>query len=778
MGDFNSSLFIDESTASSSTVDIAMRDFRECVEWKCLIFKARDYTLLGIKNREVVMGDLHANVTRLRNDLDAVQTSLDTDPFNVALREKEATCIVEFNNAVLMEERFLKQKSRVSRSRIDVITNSEGIIFENDMVPNAFVEHYELFLGQAGNVDHFNSTNLFKVRLNDQDALDMVRDVSNQEVKNTIFSMGDDKSSCPDGFTAAFFKEAWNVIAIDVTHAVHEFFINGTLLKEINHTIIALLLKVKSPFRVNDYQPISCCNMLFKCISKIIANRIKHGLKTIISSNQSAFVPSWSITDNILLTQELMHNYHLDRGSPRVKGVSVKEIRCRNYASIIKEALDEFKNALGLAPSLLKSTAYFCNVLNHVKLSILQVLPFEEGTLSVKYLSVPLVSSCLMIRDCNELIDKVQIRIQDWKNKALLIAGRLQLIQSVLGLMHIYWALVFILPTRVLLNIEQLLRQFLWFHGSSRKGKSKVAWESVCLPKDEGDLGIRRLECFNAALMASHIWKIINLKESLWVKWIYKYKLKEPIGCLVSNSKVHDVIIEGTWLWSHDLIAKFSVLNDYNVPINDEEVDRLVWHDSHGNVKKILVSQVWADIRMCDSKMNWYNMVWFPSCIPRHAINLWLIIRRKLKTQDLIPVWDVSSSLGMVCSLCESNLDSHDHLFFECPVACGIWNRVKGLAGLNALNSNIYDIIQDLLPIVKRRTTVNVIAKLVVAASAYYVWQEKNWRLFKKGKRNSDQIVECIVSFVRLKLLSCKLKKSKSSERMARFWDLPEVVFI
>ncbi|GKD05155.1 hypothetical protein Tco_1180129, partial [Tanacetum coccineum] len=52
--------------------------------------------------------------------------------------------------------------------------------------------------------------------------------------------------------------------------------------------------------------------------------------------------------------------------------------------SIIKEALDEFKNASGLVPSLPKSTAYFCNVLNHVKLSILQILPFEEGKLPVK----------------------------------------------------------------------------------------------------------------------------------------------------------------------------------------------------------------------------------------------------------------------------------------------------------------------------------------------------------------------------------------------------------
>nr|GEZ61706.1 hypothetical protein [Tanacetum cinerariifolium] len=252
----------------------------------------------------------------------------------------------------------------------------------------------------------------------------------------------------------------------------------------------------------------------------------------------------------------------------------------------------------------------------------------------------------------------------------------------------------------------------------------------------------------------------------------------EPIGCLVShrdmarsgltpNSKVHDVIIEGTWLWSHDLIAKFPVLNYYNVPINDKEVDRLVWRDSHG-------TWLWShDLIAKFPVLNYYNvpindkevdrLVWRDSHV-----------RRKLKTQDLILVWDVSSSLGVVCSLCESNMDSHDHLFFECSVACGIWNRVKGLAGLNASNSNIYDIIQDLLSIVRRRTTVSVIAKLVVAALAYYVWQERNWRLFKKGKRNSDQIVECIVSFVRLKLLSCKLKKSKSSERMAMLWDLPK----
>ncbi|GKB82721.1 methylenetetrahydrofolate reductase 1, partial [Tanacetum coccineum] len=121
----------------------------------------------------------------------------------------------------------------------------------------------------------------------------------------------------PDGFTVAFFKESWDIVADDLVAAVCEFFTNGKILKELNHTIIALIPKVNSPNRVTDYRPISCCNVIFKCISKIIANHIKDSLKVLVSPNQSAFVPGRSIADNILLTQELMHNYHLDRGMAR-----------------------------------------------------------------------------------------------------------------------------------------------------------------------------------------------------------------------------------------------------------------------------------------------------------------------------------------------------------------------------------------------------------------------------------------------------------------------------
>ncbi|GJX54328.1 hypothetical protein Tco_0282697, partial [Tanacetum coccineum] len=512
-------------------------------------------------------GNLYENVKRLRVEVDKVQADLDADPFNPNLREEEAAYVQAFNDALIMEERFLKQKekikwlrvddsnlvyfykmvkSHVSRSRIDGMSNSDGVSFGR---PEPTV------------------------------ALDMVRNVTRKEVKDAIISMGNDKSPRADGFIAAFFKVAWDIMVEDVTKAIQEFFSNGNLLKELNHTIIALIHKVTSPSRINDYRPISCCNVLFKCITKIIPNHIKVNLKALISPNQSAFVPGRRISENILLTQELMHNYHLDCGPPRCAfkvdiqkaydtvdwvflkdvligfgfydrmigwimecvsstsfSLSINEVlhgyfkgkrglrqgayfnsptKDAHSAMIIMEALNEFKLASGLVLSLPKSTAYFCNVLNHTKLAILNILPFKEGCLPVKYLGVPLISSRLIYRDCKELIEKVQHRIQDWKNKSLSAAGRLQLVQSVINFMHVYWVSVFILPSCILLDIEQLMRGFLWCQGNMRRGKAKVAWEVVCVPKKEGGLGLRKIELFNKALMISHIWNLLSRKDSL-----------------------------------------------------------------------------------------------------------------------------------------------------------------------------------------------------------------------------------------------------------------------
>ncbi|GKF45921.1 hypothetical protein Tco_0135723, partial [Tanacetum coccineum] len=117
------------------------------------------------------------------------------------------------------------------------------------------------------------------------------------------------------------------------------------------------------------------------------------------------------------------------------------------------------------------------------------------------------------------------------------------------------------------------------------------------------------------------------------------------------------------------------------------------------------------------------------------------------------------------------------HLFFMCPFSNDVWDHMKKLAGLDRVVHHVYVIIHHIGPKAKRRSSHIVIAKLVVAASAYFIWQERNWRLFKKTKRTVNQVIECIKSAVRLKMLSCSFKRSSKGVRYARMWDLPDTIF-
>lgn len=156
----------------------------------------------------------------------------------------------------------------------------------------------------------------------------------------------------------------------------------------------------------------------------------------------------------------------------------------------------------------------------------MNTMPFEEGKLPARYLRVKLVSTRLVHKDCKILVERVKNGIGDWRNKALSLAGRIQLINSVLSSMHVYWSSVFILPNSITLEIEKILRGFLWCNGEMKKGKAKVAWDKLCVPKEEGGLGIKSLSTWNVVVMTSHIWSILTHKESMWVKWVHEYRLK------------------------------------------------------------------------------------------------------------------------------------------------------------------------------------------------------------------------------------------------------------
>ncbi|GJU46490.1 RNA-directed DNA polymerase, eukaryota, reverse transcriptase zinc-binding domain protein [Tanacetum coccineum] len=681
-------------------------------------------------------GNLHENVNRLRVEVERVQKDLDADPFNQILRDEEACYVRAFTDALIMEEHFLKQKAKVEWLHVG---DSNSAYFHKEGVPSAFVSHYEAFLGQSDvhmhnyHLDRGSPRCAFKVDI--QKAYDTV---DWDFLKQVLLAFG-------------FHDRMILWIMECVTTISFSISINGTL-----HGYF----KGKRGLRQGD--PMS--PYLFTLVMEVFTLMLKRKVRDSHDFIYHRYCADLELI-NLCFADDLFIFAHGDPSS----------------AKVIMEAMEEFKNASGLVPSFPKSTAYFCNVLNHTKLAILQILPFEEGRLS--------------------------------KNKSLSAAGRLQLVRSVVSSMHVYWASVFILPSQIILDIEQLMRGFLWCHGDMSKGKAKVSWEVVCLPKNEGGLGVRRLDTFNKALMVPHIWNLLARKDSLWVKWIHVYKLRgrhffdipyrgcmtwgwrkllqlrplirdylwfrigtgntcslwfdkwssmQPLANIISCrdihragfslcSKVNDAIRDGAWVWPEEWLSKYPSLISVAAPMLSNEVDQLEWHNSMGVVKHFSVREVWETIRPRSDVVDWYHVVWFPNCIPSHAFHLWLIAKRRLKTQDRLRPWDSrGGSLPTCCPLCDGPPDSHDHLFFIVPTRHRFGTR---------------------------RTIRSVIAKLVVAATSYYIWQERNSRLFANKKRSHGQLTECIKSTVRLKLLSCMFKKSKDALFFKHLWDLPNSSF-
>lgn len=92
--------------------------------------------------------------------------------------------------------------------------------------------------------------------------------------------------------------------------------------------------------------------------------------------------------------------------------------------------------------------------------------------------------------------------------------------------LHVYWAQAFIIPKSVITEIEKICRGYLWGSTAEKRMAPLVAWESVCLPKQLGGLGLKHLGMWNTAALGKQVWALAMKKDQLWVKWISACLLK------------------------------------------------------------------------------------------------------------------------------------------------------------------------------------------------------------------------------------------------------------
>ena len=210
---------------------------------------------------------------------------------------------------------------------------------------NFFTESFSSF--EIGDID--GCLQSIERRVTDSMNEELLKPFIEEEIFYALKSVGPLKALGPNGFPAMFFQKNWGLLGNDICRAILNTLNSGIMPVDLNMTNIALIPKVNCPSCVMEYRPISLCNVLYKLISKVLANQLKRILPTIILPEQSAFIPRRLITDNVLAAYETLHTMQT-----RLKGkkgfMAITLDMSKAHDRVEWRYLEEIMKRLGFAP--------------------------------------------------------------------------------------------------------------------------------------------------------------------------------------------------------------------------------------------------------------------------------------------------------------------------------------------------------------------------------------------------------------------------------------------
>ncbi|RVW21251.1 putative ribonuclease H protein [Vitis vinifera] len=446
--------------------------------------------------------------------------------------------------------------------------------------------------------------------ISQQEAESLETPFAETEIHSALMEMNGDKSPGPDGFTVAFWQNAWDFAKEEIMEMFKEFHEHNSFVKSLNNTFLVLIPKKSGAENLGDFRPISLVGGLYKLLAKVLANRLKKVIGKVVSYTQNAFVMGRQILDASLIANEVIDSWQkkkekglvckldieklmiasieflnevpagffpstrgLRQGDPLspylfVMGMEVLDVLIRRaveggylsgkeQVSHLSWILFWFEAASGLRINLAKSEIIPIGEVED-SLELAAELGCRVGSLPSHYLGLPLGVPNRATSMWDGVEERIRRRLALWKRQYISKGGRITLIKSTLASLPTYQMSIFRMPKSVAKRVEKTQRDFLWGGGNLEGKVHLVKWDAVCTEKHKGGLGLRRIATLNRALLGKWIWRFACEKNNFWNQVITtKYgqedygwrpkKVRGPAGVGVWK----EIMKEDDWCWDN-----------------------------------------------------------------------------------------------------------------------------------------------------------------------------------------------------------------------------------
>eukprot|EP00253_Pinus_taeda_P004914 PITA_04914 len=301
------------------------------------------------------------------------------------------------------------------------------------------------------------------------------------------------KAPGPDGFNVNFFKACWETVKYHILEVVEDSRRSKKVLKALNASFIALIPKQENSMTPDGFRPIALCNVVYKIISKVITNRPKPLLPSLISEEQTGYVEGRKILNNIIQAHEVVQSLKNNKQDGMIIQLGLVKAYDKLSWACIREILKAYgfdQNWIRWVVDLVTSTSFSI---------LLNGAPSRTFTPSRG------------LRQGDPLSPLLFILMMEGLGRVIIMANAKGRIQGI----------------KLTANGEANTHQKFvddTMLGEEKKKWALVAWDKICKPKSHGGLGLHDPKTLNKVFGANLWWRWIQEPNSPWAKlWKQKY---------------------------------------------------------------------------------------------------------------------------------------------------------------------------------------------------------------------------------------------------------------